>query len=260
MREAGLRQAIEAAGGVRALARLLGVSQPTVSGWRRVPADRVLAVEALTGIDRTVLRPDLYPPQDAADDADIDPVDWARAEEYALLAALLWRAPAQDLLDRLSRLRGDASEIGMAHLALAEAAAGTDAEAVSREFFDLFIGLGRGELLPYASYYLTGFLHERPLAVLRGDLARLGIERAERVAEPEDHIAILCETMAGLIRCEFGVAGLGEREFFLRHMEPWAARFFADLETSRAGRFYRAVGTLGRVMMEIEAEAFPLPA
>lgn len=260
MREAGLRQAIEAAGGVRALARQLGVSQPTISGWRRVPADRVLAVESLTGVDRAMLRPDIYPPQDAAAAADVDPIDLARADEYALLAALLWRAPGQDLLDRLTQLRGDASEIGMAHLALADAAAGTDAEAAGREFFDLFIGLGRGEILPYASYYLTGFLHERPLAALRGDLARLGIERAERVAEPEDHIAILCETMAGLIRCDFGIAGLGEREFFARHMEPWAGRLFADLETSRAGRFYRAVGTLGRVMMEIEAEAFALPA
>ena len=68
---------------------------------------------------------------------------------------------------------------------------------MEREYFDLFIGMGRGEILPYASYYLTGFLHERPLARLRGDLIAFGIERAENNPEPEDNAATLCEIMAG---------------------------------------------------------------
>ncbi|MDJ1159617.1 Cro/CI family transcriptional regulator [Chelatococcus sp. SYSU_G07232] len=258
MRDAGLERAISAAGGVRSLARQLGVSQPAVSTWKRVPADRVLAVEALTGVARTTLRPDLYPPADPA--GGLDSTDAARAAEYELIGTLLWRAPDAAVLTRLAKLRGDASELGVAHLALAEAAARTDADVVGREFFDLFVGLGRGELLPYASYYLTGFLHERPLARLRGDLALIGVERAERVAEPEDHIAILCEVMAGLIRGDFAAEGIDEKTFFTRHVEPWAARFFADLETARFARFYRPVGTIGRLLTTIEAEAFALPA
>ncbi|MDW8443308.1 MAG: DUF3306 domain-containing protein [Acetobacteraceae bacterium] len=133
-------------------------------------------------------------------------------------------------------------------------------EAVEREFFDLFIGVGRGELLPYASYYLTGFLHERPLARLRGDLARLGVARAEGVAEPEDHIATLCEVMAGLIDGTFPAPAGEDGRFFERHLRPWAERFFADLEGAKAARFYRAVGTLGGRFVAIETEALALPA
>ena len=73
-----------------------------------------------------------------------------------------------------------------------------DAAKVEREYFDLFIGIGRGELLPYGSYYLSGFLQERPLARLRDDLAKIGIERSEGVVEPEDHAGILCEIMSGI--------------------------------------------------------------
>jgi TorA maturation chaperone TorD len=127
---------------------------------------------------------------DATDD--LDEIEVARSQEYALLSLLLARAPDQDLLERLAGLRGDASPLGLAHAAVAEAASGIRAAQVEREYFNLFIGLGRGELLPYGSYYLTGFLHERPLARLREDLVRLGIERAAAQAEPEDHAAILC--------------------------------------------------------------------
>jgi TorA maturation chaperone TorD len=146
----------------------------------------------------------------------------------------------------------------MAHIELAAAAAATDDRAVSKEFFDLFIGLGRGELLPYASYYLTGFLHERPLARVREDLNALGIERAGTSREPEDHIAILLEVMAGLARNDFEAEFAEQKRFFERHLKPWTARMFADLEMSPSARFYRAVGRAGLVFMELESEAFTL--
>ena len=57
----GVQQAIKAAGGIRALARLLGISAPTILEWRQIPEGRVLQVEALTGVSRETLRPDLYP-------------------------------------------------------------------------------------------------------------------------------------------------------------------------------------------------------
>ena len=117
----------------------------------------------------------------------VDEVDLARAQEYALLAALLSRAPDAAFLQRLATLRGDLTPLGVAHVGLADAAASADANKVEREFFNLFIGIGRGELMPYGSYYIAGFLHERPLARLREDLAALGIERAEGKYESEDH-------------------------------------------------------------------------
>ncbi len=257
MRDPGLDQAIAAVGGVGALARKIGISQPSVSNWTRVPAERVVAVEAVTGVSRAILRPDLYGEHPGGD---VDDVDTARAHEYALLATLLARAPDQALLDRLAGLRGDASPLGLAHAALAEAASQTNAERVEREYFDLFIGLGRGELLPYGSYYLTGFLHERPLARLRESLARLGIERAAGQAEPEDHAAILCEIMAGLASRQFPAPAGAERELFEQHLAPWIERFFADLERVEAADFYRRLGSLGRVFVAVETEAFALPS
>jgi TorA maturation chaperone TorD len=259
MREGGLEDAIRAAGGIGALARRLGISQPSVSNWQRIPAERVIAVEALTGVPRASLRPDLYLTPDA-EAAGVDEIDLLRAHEYNLLAVLLGRAPAKDLLARLAELKGDATPLGLAHIALAELASDIDPDALSREFFDLFIGVGRGELLPYASYYLTGFLNERPLARVREDLNGLGIERAEGHHDPEDHLAILCEVMAGLAAGRFEVESGAERRFFERHLKPWAARFFADLETARHARFYRPVGTIGRIFMEIEAQAFAMDA
>ena len=257
MRDAGLDEAIRAAGGVGALAQKIGISQPSVSNWARVPAERVVAVEAATGVTRTVLRPDLYGEQPANN---IDEVDAARAAEYALLSVLLARAPDAEFLARLARLRADASPLGLAHAALAEAAAATTAERVEREFFNLFIGLGRGELMPYGSYYISGFLYERPLARLREDLGRLGIARAEHNCEPEDHAAILCEIMAGLAGGKFPAPAGADRALFEKHLAPWIGRFFADLERAAEADFYRRIGTLGRLFINIETEAFALPS
>jgi TorA maturation chaperone TorD len=259
MRDTGLDEAIRAAGGVGALARKIGISQPSVSNWSRIPAERVVAVEAATGIDRSVLRPDLYSER-YSEAGDVEEVDAARAQEYTLLAALLARAPDQALLDRLATLRGDASPLGVAHAALAEAANRTTAEQVSREYFDLFIGLGRGELLPYGSYYQSGFLYERPLARLREQLGKLSIERADGESEPEDHAAILCEIMAGLINGRLAAETGADRDLFEKHLSPWIGRFFADLEQAEAADFYRRVGTLGRLFVDIETEAFALPS
>src|SRR3954467_10488517 len=196
MRDAGLEQAIRAAGGVATLARAIGIAQPSVSAWSRIPAERVLAIEAFTRVERLVLRPDLYGASEAqlSSKPEIDEIDLLRAAEYGLVSVLLGKAPGAGTLARVSQLKGDASELGMAHVELASAAAAVDEGAASKEFFALFIGLGRGELLPYASYYLTGFLHERPLARVREDLERLGIEGAGASREPQEHIPILPQT------------------------------------------------------------------
>jgi TorA maturation chaperone TorD len=275
MRDAGLEQAIRAAGGVASLARAIGIAQPSVSAWSRIPAERVLAVEALTQVHRFILRPDLYgssagqlsPKSVSSKSAsskvpsksEADEIDQLRAAEYGLLSLLLGRAADADTLLRVAALKGDGSDLGMAHIELAAAAAAANDRAVSKEFFGLFIGLGRGDLLPYASYYMTGFLHERPLARVRDDMDALGIERAGSSREPEDHIATLLEVMAGLSRGDFEADFAEQARFFERHLKPWASRMFADLEMSPSANFYRAVGRVGRVFIELESEAFALP-
>jgi TorA maturation chaperone TorD len=255
MSDPGLDEAIRAAGGITELARRIGISQPSVSNWSRVPAERVLSVEAASGVARAILRPDLYEKRLGLPDE----VDAERAREYALLAVLLARAPDAGFLTRIAKLRGNATPLGVAHAALARAAEAASAEEIAREFFDLFIGIGRGELLPYGSYYLTGFLNERPLARLREDLQALCIERVEKQSEPEDHAAILCEIMAGLIGGQFPAAVERQRQIFEKHLSPWIGRFFADLAIADAADFYRHVGTIGRLFIEIETEAFALP-
>ena len=261
MREDGLRLAIDAAGGVSALARRLGIAQPSVSSWRRVPAERVVEISTLTGLDRGLLRPDLFAVQGQAQTAMTasDEIGALRAQEYLLLAALLRFPVTLELLDKLSNISGDPSPLGLAHLQLADAANAADERSAGREFFNLFIGVGRGELLPYGSFYLTGFLNERPLGRVREDLAKLGIQRSDGNFDPEDHIATLLETMAGLANGAINAEPDFEKAFFERHLKPWAARFFADLAVAPSSQFYKAVAGVGHAFIEIETEAFTLP-
>lgn len=181
----------------------------------------------------------------------------ARAYPYRLLSRLLIAAPDDGLLQTLAALDGDDTPFGRAYAGLAGAAIKTTTKACEREYQQLFIGVGRGELVPFGSFYLTGFLHEKPLATLRGDLARLGIARSADVVEPEDHIAVLCEVMAGLISGELAEVDLAtQKRFFETHIASWASRFFNDLAQAKSALFYRPVGSLGSVLLTIEAQAF----
>ncbi len=193
---------------------------------------------------------------------DVSAEDRLRADFYNFLGLLLAGPPDQMLLDQMAGLTGDDTDLGQAIQAMARVAKVTKPSAAEREFNALFIGLGRGELLPYASFYLTGFLNEKPLAQLRNDMAARGITRAKNVFEPEDNIASLMEMMAGMIVGRFGSAtSLDEqRAFWNKHIGPWAAHFYSDLEGAENSVLYASVGTAGRVFMEIEREAFRMTA
>jgi TorA maturation chaperone TorD len=184
--------------------------------------------------------------------------DLLRSQQYGFLSRLLGAAPDSELLRQIAGMAGDSTPVGRAYAALAMAAAGADAGRIGREFFELFVGVGRGELLPYASFYLTGFLNERPLADLRGDLARLGVARADGRHEPEDHIAFVLEVMAGLASGRFAGGGLHDKAFFARHVAPWAGQFFDDLAIAPSADFYRPVAEIGRLLIDIETRAFAL--
>ncbi|NNE82248.1 MAG: molecular chaperone TorD family protein [Silicimonas sp.] len=175
-----------------------------------------------------------------------------------MLAQVLAKPPSKEFLSNAAGLTGDGSDLGEGIAALAKVAGSTSQKAAEREFNALFIGLGRGELLPYASFYLTGFLNEKPLARLRGHMAQFGIERNPDVKEPEDHIATLCEIMAGLIRGTYGnaISVDDQHAFFNTHIATWASHFFTDLEAAEGSVLYAPVGKIGRAFMEIEIEAF----
>lgn len=186
--------------------------------------------------------------------------DILRAHVYQLLAGFLAEPPDQARLRLAAEMSGDDSELGKAVQAFSRVAARTTEDQVAQEYQDLFIGIGRGELLPFGSYYLTGFLHEKPLAALRSDMERLGIARPDSVKEPEDHIAAVLDMMAGLITGAFGEpADIAlQKEFFDRHVGSWAKHFFRDLEAAKASTLYATLGTVGRVFMDIEEIAFAM--
>jgi len=186
----------------------------------------------------------------------LTPEDQVRANTYSLLAAVLARAPDQAMLDLLSAIdvaeEEQSSAMAAAWKTLSLAAQRANVVAVDDEYHELFIGVGRGELLPYGSWYLTGYLMERPLAQLRRDLEHFGVKRQENVKEPEDHAAALCETMGLLIVNNNEISPHEQRRFFEEHIASWMGRFFEDLQTASAAKFYSAVGGLGEQFLEID--------
>ncbi|NNF95509.1 MAG: molecular chaperone [Halobacteria archaeon] len=178
-----------------------------------------------------------------------------RAGAYGLLAALLRSPPEQALLDHVAELAAIGQtndELALAMSMLGLAAKDSSPESLDAEYHALFIGLGRGELVPFGSWYLTGFLMEKPLAVLRDDLAMLGFERHSDTHEPEDHVAALSEVMAMLI--SDGQDLSHQANFFAAHLAPWVDRFFTDLSTAKNAVFYRAVGRFGTAFVEFERD------
>lgn len=188
--------------------------------------------------------------------------DELRARTWKLLGRLLSGIPDEAMLEMLSRIDASADSdtlLGAAWDMLRVAAGRTSPAELDDEYHDLFIGVGRGELMPYGSWYLTGFLMEQPLARLRSELALLGFERQAGVCEPEDHAAALCEVM-GLISSGEQAAPVQVQEgFFARHMAPWMGRFFRDLQAAPSARFYRAVGQLGEQFVELEKMYLRVP-
>ena len=194
--------------------------------------------------------------------SDVSEEELSRARLYRLLSRLLG-APADDeLLLFLRSLKGDDSPLGQGLAALSGVAGRLSVEEVAQEFNDLFIGVIQGELLPYGSHYLTGFLNEKPLADLRDAMSELGIARSDAASEPEDHIASLLEIMHGMILGDYGkpVSLADQFKFFKDHVETWSIKFFEDLEAAKSARLFMSVGLIGRLFMEIEGEAFKIAA
>jgi TorA maturation chaperone TorD len=186
--------------------------------------------------------------------------DQLRADMYSFLANLLRAEPSAELVGQLTKLESDESPIGKSIKTLSKLASSLDLPTIRDEYVRIFIGVGRGEILPFASYYLTGFLKDKPLAKLRNDMKEIGIELAENVKEPEDHIASLFDMMSGLILGKFSKKfSIGEqKEFFNKHLASWVDLLMRDIESSRIAVFYSPIGTIGREFMEIERSSFSM--
>lgn len=188
--------------------------------------------------------------------------DAARAEMYVLLGTLLAGPPDDAILEMLLDIDAgepDATLMTSSWQSLQAAAREADTEQLAEEYFNLFIGLGRGELVPYASFYIHGFLMEKVLASLRNELQRLGFELQEGISEPEDHVAALCETM-GMIISESGLSLKEQSAFFETYIASWMGEFFAELRDAESADFYRVVAQLGQQFLEIESQYLAMRA
>ena len=195
----------------------------------------------------------------------IDEEDQVRADFYALLANLFYRAPDERLLQAIMIAPEPVAEhdraLADAWAALAAASGVVTPDALSEEFANLFIGVGRAPVMLYGSYYRAGFMNEKPLAELRTDLASMGFARDSAVRETEDHLAALCDVMRAMILG--GVANAPatldeQRHFFSKHLQPWVLDCCDATTKNENSNYYRRVAALAKAFFLIEIEAFEM--
>ncbi|MFT5505503.1 MAG: TorA maturation chaperone TorD [Gammaproteobacteria bacterium] len=220
-----------------------------------MPENRISIPVSFDASHNTVVH--MSPPVDAIE---TDEDQQYRASAYSLLAALLRKNPDESLLSRLGLFSAsnedENDDLILAMSMLALSASSHRLDEIEDEYHQLFVGLGRGEVVPFGSWYLTGFLMEQPLSDLRDDLQQLGFERSENVREPEDHIAALCEVMSVMISDRASLET--QLTFFNQHMSPWFGRFFNDLVQSESAVFYQSVARFGTAFIEFESEYFTM--
>ncbi|WP_045489311.1 TorD/DmsD family molecular chaperone [Vibrio harveyi] len=177
-----------------------------------------------------------------------------RTEIYLVLSALFRSAPSEEMIEFLTSLEVEPSESAMqkAWIALQQAAKDSNREALEDEYQDLFIGIGRGEVMPFGSWHMTGAMMEKPLAEIRHDLELLGFERDENVKEPEDHIAALCEVMSMLTGEEEDI----QQAVFNKHIAPWFNSFTQQLENAESANFYKPAAQLCEAFLTLEQVRF----
>jgi TorA maturation chaperone TorD len=196
----------------------------------------------------------------AADDSE----ELARAELYGLLARLWIAPPDAELLTQFRVAVTEAPQPGgfleAPWQSLVAAMRTATPEAAAVEYDALFGGVGKPEVLLYGSYYLAGFLNERPLAVLRSDLAALGLERDESRGETEDHVACVFEVMRYLIAGDdVATSNLEQqRRFFRQHLQPWVDRLADAVEAQPRAQLWREVAAFTRAFVQVETQAFDM--
>ena len=190
----------------------------------------------------------------------------ARAEVYGLLAALFYTAPAAELFANLRAAVTEAPAAGALLEAswgeVVAAARALSAEEITEEYDALFGGVGKPAVYLFGSHYMSGFLNEKPLVALRGDLAELGLDRDDDMPETEDHFAYVCEVMRYLIAGEdVEVANLTrQREFFTRHVQPWALSMCDAISAHPKSHFYKSLASFTHTFVSVESQGFDMLA
>ena len=189
--------------------------------------------------------------------------DQARADVYALLGRLFSGAPDAGLLRALAgaqRLTAvQTSAWPAAFNRLADASAVMEADAAEQEYTDLFIGVGHSEVDLHASYWLGS--GERPLPLLRAELAALGLGRRPEASLLEDHLGPLLETMRLLVAGGPGVAPVSvakQREFFGRWLSTWTDACCDAIEMSSIANYYRRVAECTKTFLALERDSLAI--
>lgn len=196
----------------------------------------------------------------ATDDSD----ELARAELYGLLAQLWLAPPDAALLQQFAVAVTQAPQPGglleEPWSALVAAMRATTPEAAADEHAALFHGVGKPEVFAYGSFYLTGFLNEKPLAALRSDLQALGLGRQPGALETEDHVAYGFEVMRYLIAGDdLAVCNLEQqRRFFRAHLQPWIEQLCDAVQAHPRADTWRAVAAFTRAFVQVETQGFDL--
>lgn len=193
-----------------------------------------------------------------------DAEELARAETYGVLARLWWAPPDEELFRQFAVAVTEAPQPGgfleAPWQALVGAMRASSVVAAREEYVALFEGIGKPEVFLYGSYYLAGFLNERPLVALRDDLARLGLERDPSRGETEDHVACVFEVMRFLIAGDdVALCNLEQqRRFFRAHVQPWVEKLCEAVQAQPRARLYAALASFTAAFMQVETQAFDL--
>jgi TorA maturation chaperone TorD len=196
--------------------------------------------------------------------ADDQALELQRAELYGLLSRLWMLPPDAELLQQFAVAVTEAPQPGgpleQAWQTLVSTLRATTVDEAAAEYDALFLGIGKPEVFLYGSYYLAGFLNERPLAQLRHDLAALGLTRDTDRGETEDHVAYGLEVMRYLIAGDDpAVCHLAQqRRFFRGHLQPWVGALCDAVQAHPRAQVWSAVAGLTRCFVDVESQAFDL--
>ena len=191
----------------------------------------------------------------------IAPEDQARADYYALLASLFYRAPDARLLQAIAIAEPPVGVLAQSWGRLAEASNVVPEDALVEEYNAVFVGVGKPPVMLYGSFYMAGFMMEKPLAALRQNLAEMGFVRSNEARESEDHLAAICDVMRAMILGDIDTKPRSieiQRAFFLTHVKPWIFDCTRAISAYHESNFYQHVAAFAQAFFEVEGEAIEM--
>jgi TorA maturation chaperone TorD len=186
--------------------------------------------------------------------------DAGRANLYALIGRLFYDAPDSILFAQLCRAEaeptGNNALLDRAWRSLRDACGSAYPVVVKQEHDSLFVGVGKSEVTPYTSHYVTGNSPDRHLVRLRERLDQLGLARRSAAFEVEDHVSGVCDVMRILVE---DAHPLSEQQlFFKEFVYPGVTPFCEAVAIATSAAFYRCVAEFARAFLEVERQAFEL--